>query len=334
MKKFALFCLVLGGLSLVGSLSAGHNPTGPLFWLILGIVLICIANNKKEEKEETTSISRNDNVAEKPPTPKTVENVRASATKPQKPLSLWEKYQIDYPGKAKEIKSLGIDFSKEKDSDVKEKIFSLETTANDSKCSISSLKSEVFSHYEKKNLQEYEYILLLESWDEQSYEEAKKYNIDRNNTFHQFVIAWLLEKVNEIERRYSQEPPRVQKNIKEAILQFNIEDDNEWSVFRKTHLYYKNYPMHPNDKKYIGTLTNALESFIEDSLRSFLNSEDCKSNPQLFNALLPTQIYMKTEEIRNDNGLINECNEHDVSLYLELERIEQNIINRYRLPEQ
>lgn len=332
MKKFGILCLVLGGLSLVGSMSAGHNPTGPLFWLILGIVLICIANNKKGKTVETTSDHKKDNVEEKSPTPKMAEQAKVSASKPQKPFSFWEQYQKDYPEKAEEIQALGLDFSKDKDLDVKEKVFALETTANDSKCSISSLKELLFTHYDGK-VEECDYILLLEWMDNQTYKEAEKYNINRFNTFPQIANGWILDKVLEIEKRYSHKTPRIQKDPKEAIIQFHMEDRNEWSVLRKSHIYLKNYPIHPNNQKYIEKLSKNLESVIEDAIRSFVDSEDCRKNPQLFNALLPMQIYMKTEAIRNDcDDLIKECNDHDVSFYLELEIAEQKVISRYRLP--
>ena len=47
MKKFGIISIVLGSLSAFGALTAGHNPAGPIFWIILGIVLVVKANNKK-----------------------------------------------------------------------------------------------------------------------------------------------------------------------------------------------------------------------------------------------------------------------------------------------
>jgi hypothetical protein len=34
-------------ISALGALTAGHNPAGPIFWIILGIVLVVKANSKK-----------------------------------------------------------------------------------------------------------------------------------------------------------------------------------------------------------------------------------------------------------------------------------------------
>lgn len=47
MKTIGIILIVLGALSAIGAISAGHNPSGPIFWLILGIVLVVRANAKK-----------------------------------------------------------------------------------------------------------------------------------------------------------------------------------------------------------------------------------------------------------------------------------------------
>lgn len=52
MRTTGLIFTILGALALLGSTLKGHNPTGPLFWLGLGIFLIYRANQKKEEKEK------------------------------------------------------------------------------------------------------------------------------------------------------------------------------------------------------------------------------------------------------------------------------------------
>ena len=45
--------VIIGGLSLIGSIAGGNSAFGPLFWLGLGITLVCLANRKKNNKEET-----------------------------------------------------------------------------------------------------------------------------------------------------------------------------------------------------------------------------------------------------------------------------------------
>ena len=47
MRTFGIISIILGTLSAIGAISAGHNPSGPIFWLILGIVLVVRANAKK-----------------------------------------------------------------------------------------------------------------------------------------------------------------------------------------------------------------------------------------------------------------------------------------------
>lgn len=46
MKIAGWICMMLGVLSLIGAISAGHNPLGPTFWLALGIALLYRANNR------------------------------------------------------------------------------------------------------------------------------------------------------------------------------------------------------------------------------------------------------------------------------------------------
>lgn len=57
METFGYIALILGCLSLVGSLMAhstsnnGVTILGPIFWCVLGIIFIAIANAKKKKKE-------------------------------------------------------------------------------------------------------------------------------------------------------------------------------------------------------------------------------------------------------------------------------------------
>ena len=52
MKAFGWIIVVIGGLSLIGSIAGGNSAFGPLFWLGLGITFICIANRKENDKKE------------------------------------------------------------------------------------------------------------------------------------------------------------------------------------------------------------------------------------------------------------------------------------------
>jgi hypothetical protein len=64
MKIAGYIFAVFGGLALIGGLAAGHSVFGPLFWLALGIVLICFGK-KKEKNQETTEKNENN---DQPPT--------------------------------------------------------------------------------------------------------------------------------------------------------------------------------------------------------------------------------------------------------------------------
>ena len=49
MRYFGWFCVILGGLSFLGAVIAGHNVFGPLFWLAIGIGFLAYDKNKKEK---------------------------------------------------------------------------------------------------------------------------------------------------------------------------------------------------------------------------------------------------------------------------------------------
>lgn len=51
MKTIGWIFVIIGGLSLIGSIAGGNSAFGPLFWLGLGITLICLANRKKNEED-------------------------------------------------------------------------------------------------------------------------------------------------------------------------------------------------------------------------------------------------------------------------------------------
>lgn len=53
MKAIGWIFVIIGGLSLIGSIAGGNSPFGPLFWLGLGITFICLANRKNKDDEET-----------------------------------------------------------------------------------------------------------------------------------------------------------------------------------------------------------------------------------------------------------------------------------------
>jgi len=60
MKTFAWICLVLGGLSFIGAILTENNPTGPTFWLGIGIFLMYRANQNQKNKEEKEKWNKNE----------------------------------------------------------------------------------------------------------------------------------------------------------------------------------------------------------------------------------------------------------------------------------
>lgn len=61
MKKFGKISIIVGAVSALGALTAGHSIAGPIFWIILGIILVAKANAKKvtnleENKKENQQL--------------------------------------------------------------------------------------------------------------------------------------------------------------------------------------------------------------------------------------------------------------------------------------
>jgi len=61
MKALGWIFVIIGGLSLIGSIAGGNIAFGPLFWLGLGITFICIANRKENDKKEENKEENKDN---------------------------------------------------------------------------------------------------------------------------------------------------------------------------------------------------------------------------------------------------------------------------------
>ena len=91
MKIAGYIFAAIGGLALIGGLAAGHSVFGPLFWLALGIVLICFGK-KKEKNQETTEKNENN---DQPPT-NAEESTSSSKSEKEgdvkdKPMTYWER---------------------------------------------------------------------------------------------------------------------------------------------------------------------------------------------------------------------------------------------------
>jgi hypothetical protein len=58
MKTWGWICVVVGSLAFLGAVLKGNNPTGPVFWLGLGVFLLYRANQKKQEQKEKLNLRR------------------------------------------------------------------------------------------------------------------------------------------------------------------------------------------------------------------------------------------------------------------------------------
>ena len=243
----------------------------------------------------------------------------------------WDIYKKENPTKASEIESLGLDFSNLPDKEVKEKVFALETTAHDTECSISELKRIVFEQWEGK-VEEGHYLYLMEYYDKKTFSEAKQYNIERTNTIWMIVEGWMLEKAQEIERKYSHIPPRSKKDPMTLLMQFSLEDENEFSILRKTHIYLKNYPMITENKEYVKLIEEIFDKYINAHLQPLARNEKDNVNVGLYNAAIGVQAFMAGEEIKKEyKSLIGECNGHDVSFYAELDLAIERAKTKYSI---
>lgn len=76
MRIFGIICIVLGSLSFLGALIGGHSVFGPVFWLALGIALVIIANQKKDNNQrmdkQSTINGRQHLASNVPPLPNSV----------------------------------------------------------------------------------------------------------------------------------------------------------------------------------------------------------------------------------------------------------------------
>ena len=234
-------------------------------------------------------------------------------------ISYWDNYKYKNPTKAAEIEFLGLDFSNLPDKEVKEKIFALETTAHDTECSISELKHIVLQQWEGK-AEEGDYLYLMEYYDKKTFGEAEKYNIERTNTIWMIVEDWMMEKAQEIERKYSHMPPRSKNDPMTLFMQFSLEDDNEFSILRKAHIYLKKYPMTTKNKEYVKLVEKLFDRDIDAYLQPLAANEENKEDASLFNAAIGMQAFMTGEEIKKKyKDMIEECNRHDVSFYAEID---------------
>ena len=150
MKTTGWVFTIIGILSFIGAASQGDNTFGPLFWIGLGITLIYFGTKKEETKSYSIQTSN-----------QTVSNSQVISTQKsqyknistlteKKPKSFWESYKEQNPIKAHDLEILyGESFNKLSESDIKERIRSVERAANSQECKISQLKTNVHKYFDK-----------------------------------------------------------------------------------------------------------------------------------------------------------------------------------------
>ena len=238
----------------------------------------------------------------------------------QKRQSYWEKYAQENPKKANDIQTLlNVDFSELSDKDVEEKIFALEAMAKETNKSFLEIRKYILDYFARQ-INESEYLYLLEGFDRDADVEARKHNIDKNNTFWIMAGLWILEKVKEIENRYSSNPPRSSMDSKELLLYFTLESDNDFLTLRKMHIYKNNYPMTHQTKAFVQDFHLAIDEYIERNIHEFLTNESNRNDTSLYKLALTSLLYRLHESLKQDcEESIEECNSHDVSYYTELD---------------
>ena len=252
------------------------------------------------------------------------------------PVTYWGKYQIDNPEEAREIMSLDIiSFQDVSDDDVKERIKAIELTAKESNCSISELKDTIKRSFERTNVKEEQVIQLVERFDNLISKEADEYNIKKENTFNMVIQKWVMSRVEEIEKQYSCLPPRSNRRPEMLLMEFQLENMNEYSVYRKMHIYLKNYPMTDDAKDMIQQIEEAYASYYDEELGPIAEDELLKQNTSLFNMYIKTKAHMVTDSIKNKNDHLKQnieaCNEVDISFYEEIAMLEAKAVDKYSI---
>lgn len=329
MKTAGYIYLILGILSFIGAMTAGNSIFGPCSFIAIGFALIYSANEKDKKESSQTKKEEINNQPEKS---KVVVNDSESKSNPNlnktKLRSYWEQYKASNPNNANEIQSLGVLIANLSDEDAKERIFSLETTARDSCCKIGELKQKTFEHIKSYCTEEY-YLLLIESYGKSAITEAKKYNIKLDNTFPVITVEWILEKIKEIENRYSHLSPRTTKNKHELLMTFLLESEDENLLFRKLHIYTSNFPMTEPNLEFLKMIEELFDTHLSIAIQPIYNSLK-NNNSQLNQVAINSKIFMIQKEMEKEyESYIEACNNHDISFYVELELAAERAKRKY-----
>lgn len=153
-----------------------------MIWIILALVFLVLSIYLHKSADHLGNTSK---------TPSQDTNIETKSE------SYWEKYQRNYPSKAKSITSqINLEFDTMTDNDVREIISSIERMAASFKCDISEIKEQYL-----KEISKYPEELLPEMIASTSRiannEEADMFGISPNNTMSSIMVGWLKERHDE-----------------------------------------------------------------------------------------------------------------------------------------
>lgn len=200
MKIAGYILSIIGGIAFIGAASAGHSVFGPLFWIVVGFVLIFMGGKKEKaqtekendrvhtsEESSSAKVSNYQTIGVTEETKTTQEETKVE-TKPY-----WEIFSLDNPEKALQLSSLyKTDLSLLSDKDIRERINTIDRLCDLHKCSISQLKSRCIRDMEQFPLSFFDQ--LIELTEKEKDKEAANFHISKDNTACALLVDWMKER--------------------------------------------------------------------------------------------------------------------------------------------
>ena len=262
MKTTGWVFAIIGILSFIGAASHGDNTFGPLFWLGLGITLVYFGS-KKEERKSYSLQSSNQYVSKNPVTSSAQiqsRNITTAIEKKQK--SFWESCKEQNPTKAHDLEILyGESFDNLSESDIKERIRSVERAANSQECEISQLKTNVHKYFDK-TIPEIGGDALKEFMIQIQQKDLTEGHVKNKNSFTTLCIKWLDQYVDEREKRLPVEflfREKIRHTIIQGVESLNSMG-NEYLDGINTYLYINNLQQKMKDADSLGAMDALLKT--------------------------------------------------------------------------
>jgi len=242
----------------------------------------------------------------------------------------WDSYQKQNPLIANEIIALGLDFSKLSANDINERVFALQKAALDSKCRISELQEKFVNAYSK--IDEWMLLRVIERTHQDAEDEARQYNISKENTFAIISLIWIYKMIEDIEKKISA-PSLSKDSIVEMTMKFDLESNNKFLWERKWHIYVKQFPQYSEFVSFKNEITDAIMRSAENTIKYLNEIEELKNNPHLYNISLTTELMRCKDNFENIDkfqNIVDECNKRDISYYVELQKAIDEVECMYR----